>query len=80
MQTEKFITLLKKILLFGSAGMFILIGVIGILLPLMPGAPLILIGLALALRDNEKRERWKQNSKIYQYIKRELEYIKSKTF
>jgi hypothetical protein len=63
---------LKRIVVYGSGGVLICLGIIGLLTPLMPGASLILVGLALYCRDESKKE-IVENSTILKFLKRKLD-------
>lgn len=69
---DKIIQTLRKVVIYGSSGMLIFLGILGLVIPLMPGISLIVVGLALYLRD-EKNIKDINKSKILQFLKKKFD-------
>ena len=52
---DRIINRLRHILIVSSSVILILIGIIGILLPIMPGIPFLILGLMLWYREDAKQ-------------------------
>lgn len=60
----------KKAILIISGSFFILLGFIGIFLPLLPTTPFILLGAACYIKSSKKLYDWLINNKLFgRYIK-----------
>ena len=77
--------MIKKIIYIILGSISLILGVIGIILPLLPTTPFILLALFFYFRSSEKLYNWVLNHKlfgslVYNYVKHKTVSKKSKIF
>jgi uncharacterized membrane protein YbaN (DUF454 family) len=80
MNQARIVYLMKKILLHGSATVLIVLGIIILFIPFIPGTPIILIGLSIIINDTGRYQDWKEKSKLYKFIKFRFNWLGSKIY
>jgi uncharacterized membrane protein YbaN (DUF454 family) len=59
----------KKILLFAFGGGIIVFGLAGLIIPVLPGMPLIFIGLSCCAKGSKSFEGWRPVKRVLLYAK-----------
>lgn len=68
--SKRFLSKFKKILLISIGTLFVGIGIIGIIVPILPTTPFLLVAAALYARSSRKFYDWLINNKYFgKYIK-----------
>ncbi len=60
---------IKKILLFAFGGGILLFGLAGLILPFLPGVPLIFVGLSCCAKGSDSFGRWHPVKRVLLYAK-----------
>ncbi len=69
-QNKKFLSKAKKVLLISTGTFFVGLGVIGIVVPILPTTPFLLVAAALYARSSQRFYNWLLNNRFFgKYIR-----------